>query len=109
MDARKPTTNALTVYNSARAKASKARGLFDRVRSTATNTPTTSTADATTAVATDAAGEVKRGFDLYRQFIIYSIHEIGLGRIDFAQDDLGQREDALRERARLPQAVAICL
>ncbi|MEJ7617315.1 MAG: tetratricopeptide repeat protein [Pyrinomonadaceae bacterium] len=88
MDARKPNTNALNAYKSARSKATKARGLFDRVRSIATNTPTTSTADATTSIAKDAAGEVKSGFNLYRQYIIYSIHELGLGRIDFANDRL---------------------
>jgi len=83
MDARKPNTNALNTVNAARSKPGKARGLLNRARGIATGTPSTSTASEATSVATDATGEIKRGVELYRQFILYSTYELGLGRADF--------------------------
>jgi len=83
MDARKPNTNALNTVNAARSKPAKARGFLNRARGVATGTPSTSTASEATSVATDAAGEIKRGVELYRQFVLYSIYELGLGRVDF--------------------------
>ncbi len=83
MDARKPNTNALNTVNAARSKPGKARGLLNRARGIATGTPSTSTASEATSVATDATGEIKRGVELYRQFILYSTYELGLGRVDF--------------------------
>lgn len=90
MNAPQPKMGAENVYNAAKSKVTKARGFFDRMRNVATTTPTTSTATATTAIATDAASEIKNGLNLYRQFVIYSIHELGLGRVAYANNQLDE-------------------
>lgn len=88
MDARKPNTDAFKTVSATRSKINKGRGLFDRVRGMASTTPSTSTASSATSLATDAASEVTRSFNLYRQFIIYATYELGLGRVDYANNSL---------------------
>ncbi len=89
MSVRKPDLNPLNTARAAQSKVGKAKGIFGRARSIATGTPSTSTSTQAASVGTEAANEAKRPRDLYRQFIIYSIHELGMGRVDYFNNQLG--------------------
>ncbi|MGH9940759.1 MAG: CHAT domain-containing protein [Pyrinomonadaceae bacterium] len=68
----------------AAATAKKGVGLFDRVKNISQGTPSASTATDVVGV----AGSVQQAFELYRQVIVYSGQELGLGRIDFQNNQL---------------------
>jgi CHAT domain-containing protein len=88
MNVTKPDTNPLNTAQAAQSKVGRAKGLFGRVKSIATNTPSKSTASEATSTGNATAGEIARPRELYRQFIIYSVYEIGMGRIDYFRHDL---------------------
>ena len=88
MNVTKPDTGALAVAKGAESKVNKGRGLGSRLRGIALGTPSISSAESATSTVKDAASLVKEGFDLYRQLIIYTTHELGLGRVDYYNNQL---------------------
>jgi CHAT domain-containing protein len=83
MSVTKPDTSAAGTAKDVQSKASKGKSIFGKARGIATGTPSASTASDVASVGTDVAGEVQKARDTYRQFIIYAINEIGLGRLDY--------------------------
>ena len=80
MQVQRPDTSALAPAKQAK----KGFGAFGRLKDIATGTPSLSTAGN----ALGAVGELQRTFEAYRQTILYSSRELGLGRIDFQIDSL---------------------
>ncbi|HEX8179755.1 MAG TPA: CHAT domain-containing tetratricopeptide repeat protein [Pyrinomonadaceae bacterium] len=77
MQVQKPDTSPL-------APAKKGFGTFSRLKNIATGAPGLSTA--TNAVG--VVGDVQKTFELYRQTILYSTRELGIGRVDFQIESL---------------------
>src|SRR4051794_10849121 len=78
MDARRPPDpNPLGVAN-------KAKGLFGKMKSVATSQPSLSTGSQLSSTSTEIMG----ARDTYRRFIIYSVYELGIGRIDYLNNQL---------------------
>ncbi|MBC7930220.1 MAG: tetratricopeptide repeat protein, partial [Rubrivivax sp.] len=88
----KPETNALKNAESKKGDAesgiSKIGGFGRRIRGAVSGTPTTSTPGQTVSVVTDTAGAIKKPFNAYRDTIIYATYELGMGRVDFANNML---------------------
>jgi CHAT domain-containing protein/tetratricopeptide (TPR) repeat protein len=83
MSVTKPDTSAMGTAKDVKGKADRGKGIFGKARGIASGTPSASTASDVASVGTDVAGEVQKARDTYRQFIIYAIYEIGLGRLDY--------------------------
>lgn len=80
MQVQQPDTSALGQTKQAK----KSFGAFSRLKNIGSGPPSLSTA-------TDVAGAVnaiQQTFELYRQAILYSTHELGLGRVDFQTEQL---------------------
>ena len=89
MDARRPENpNAIGQARAAESKVNKGKGFLSRARGIATGTPSTSTASSAVSAGQDAAGEVVGARATYRRFIIYSIYELGIGRVDYMNNQL---------------------
>jgi CHAT domain-containing protein/predicted negative regulator of RcsB-dependent stress response len=72
----------------AESKVSGLRGLGGRLRGAVSGTPSTSTPTQAAGVVTDAANTLKAPLNAYRETVIYSVYELGMGRIDFQSDQL---------------------
>jgi CHAT domain-containing protein len=89
MDARRPQNpDPVGQARAAESKVNKAKGLFGRLKSATTGTPSTSTASSVSSTGQEAMGEVQGARATYRRFIIYSIYELGIGRVDFTNNQL---------------------
>jgi CHAT domain-containing protein len=88
----KPETDALKnatgKKNEAESGISKIGGFGRRIRGAVSGTPSTSTPGQTVAVVTDTTSALKRPFNAYRDTIIYATYELGMGRVDFANNQL---------------------
>ncbi|HEX8143196.1 MAG TPA: CHAT domain-containing tetratricopeptide repeat protein [Pyrinomonadaceae bacterium] len=85
MSVTKPDLNAA---KDVQQKANKGRGLASRLGGLASGTPSVSTATEAASVGTDVANTIKEERDKYRQFILYSIYETGIGRADYLSGQL---------------------
>ena len=90
MNVRKPEINPVNVMRNAQSKVSRARGLGARLRGIATGTPSTSTGSEAAGTATEAANIVTQPAELYRQAIIYATYELGLGRVDYLNEEFDE-------------------
>lgn len=89
MSVRKPEApNPVKTVDSGKSKLNKLKGFKDRLKGVATTTPSTSTTTQVTSVGTDIASEATRARNFYRQYIIYSIYELGMGRVDYFNGQL---------------------
>jgi CHAT domain-containing protein/tetratricopeptide (TPR) repeat protein len=69
--------------SNAQAKAGRFKGLGGRLRGVMSGTPSTSTAREAADVVADTANTLKGPFNAYRETIIYSVYELGMGRVDY--------------------------
>jgi CHAT domain-containing protein/tetratricopeptide (TPR) repeat protein len=83
MSVTKPDTSAAGTAKDAKKKADTGKGIFGKVRGIGSGTPSASTVTETASVASDVKNEVEQTRNTYRQFILYAIYELGLGRADY--------------------------
>ena len=76
--------------SSAESKASKARGFGARIRGALGGTPSTSTPGAAVGVVTDISSDVKGPFNAYRETVIYTTYELGMGRVEYLKANLDE-------------------
>ncbi|HEX8098358.1 MAG TPA: tetratricopeptide repeat protein, partial [Pyrinomonadaceae bacterium] len=89
MSVQKPAPpNPIGTAQAAQSKVNKVKGIFGRVRGIATSTPSASTASSAASTGAEITGEATRLRDAYRQFIIYSTYELGMGRVDYFNNQL---------------------
>lgn len=77
MTVTKPDMNPM---NQAADKVGKAKGIIGGIKSTSNGNP-----GAAVSTANDVKNLIEQERTAYRQFIIYAIYEVGLGRLDYAQ------------------------
>ena len=78
---------------SVQSKVGRLKGLGGRLRGLGGGRPSTSTPGEAAAVATDAADTLTAPFNAYRETVIYTVHELGLGRVAYLE---GQFDAARR-------------
>ncbi|HKS26552.1 MAG TPA: CHAT domain-containing protein [Pyrinomonadaceae bacterium] len=83
MTVTKPDTSAAGTAKDAKKKADTGKGLFGKVRGIGSGTPSASTVTEASSVATDVKSEVEATRNTYRQFILYAIYSLGMGRADY--------------------------
>ncbi len=83
MTVTKPDTSAVGTAKDAKKKADTGKSIFGKVRGLGSGTPSASTVTEASSVASDVKSEVDQTREAYRQFILYSIYELGLGRADY--------------------------
>jgi CHAT domain-containing protein len=83
MSVTKPDTSAAGSAKAAQQKANSGKSIFGKVRGLGSGTPSASTATDAASVAGDVKSEVEQTRNAYRQFILYAIYELGLGRADY--------------------------
>ncbi|MGB8510212.1 MAG: tetratricopeptide repeat protein, partial [Pyrinomonadaceae bacterium] len=92
MNVTKPETDALKTAQGGQArvqsKVNKIRGFGSRLRGAVSGTPNTSTPGQAADVVTDTVGSLRGPFEAYRAALIYSVYELGMGRVDFLNDQL---------------------
>jgi CHAT domain-containing protein/tetratricopeptide (TPR) repeat protein len=88
MSVTKPDTSAAGTAKDAQKKANTAKGIGGRLRGLGSGTPSASTVTETASVASDVKNEVEQTRNTYRQFILYAIYELGLGRADYQSNSL---------------------
>lgn len=69
-------------------KAAKAKGWKSRITGVMTGTPSTSTPGEAVGVATDISSGVKGPFNAYRETVIYTTYELGMGRVEYLKGNL---------------------
>jgi CHAT domain-containing protein len=88
MNVTKIDTSAAGTAKDVQSKASKGTSLFGKARGIASGGPSLSTASDAASIGADVKNTIEAEKEKYRQFIIYSIYETGLGRIDYANNQL---------------------
>jgi CHAT domain-containing protein/tetratricopeptide (TPR) repeat protein len=88
MSVTKPDTSAMGTAKDAKAKADTGRNIFGKVRGITSSTPSASTASDVASVGGDIQAEIAKTREAYRQFVIYAIYETGLGRADYANNQM---------------------
>ncbi len=86
--ARKPEANVLKNAQGGRAKADKLKSTGSRLGSILRGTPSLSTPTSTANTVTDTLNTVRGPLDAYRQAIIYTTYELGMGRVDYFNNQL---------------------
>ncbi|HEU4597937.1 MAG TPA: CHAT domain-containing tetratricopeptide repeat protein [Pyrinomonadaceae bacterium] len=86
----KPETDMLKAAqggkSNAESKARKVTGFGSRMRGVLSGRPTISTPGAAADVVADTASTFKAPFNAYRETVIYVVHELGMGRVDYFND-----------------------
>lgn len=80
-------TSAAGTAKEAQNKVNKGAGLFGKVRGLGSGSPT-SAASSAASIGADVKSTIDEEREKYRQYIIYSIYELGMGRLDFANSQL---------------------
>jgi CHAT domain-containing protein/tetratricopeptide (TPR) repeat protein len=83
MSVTKPDTSAAGTAKDAQKKANTGKSVFGKVRGLGSGTPSASTVTDAASVGADVKNEVEQTRNTYRQFILYAIYELGLGRADY--------------------------
>ncbi|HEX8176965.1 MAG TPA: CHAT domain-containing tetratricopeptide repeat protein [Pyrinomonadaceae bacterium] len=83
MSVTKPDTSAAGTAKDAQRKANTAKGIGGRLRGLGSGTPSASTVSDASGVASDVKNEVEQTRNAYRQFILYAIYALGMGRADY--------------------------
>ena len=88
----RPETNQLKAAqnskSAAESKVSKARGLGAGLRGVFGGRPSTSTPSQTAGVVADVSADVKGPFNAYRETVIYTTYELGMGRVEYLKGNL---------------------
>jgi CHAT domain-containing protein len=88
----KPETDMLKAAQGSKSnvqsKVSKLGGFGARMKGALSGRPTTSTPGAAVGVIADTASTLKGPFNAYRETVIYATHELGMGRVDYFNDQL---------------------
>jgi CHAT domain-containing protein len=88
----RPETNQLkaaqNTKSSAESKVSKAKGLGGGLRGIFGGKPSTSTPGEAVGVAADVSSDVKGPFNAYRETVIYTTYELGMGRVEYLKGNL---------------------
>jgi CHAT domain-containing protein/tetratricopeptide (TPR) repeat protein len=88
----RPETNQLkaaqNTKSTAESKVSKARGLGAGLRGVFGGRPSTSTPSQTVGVVADVSADVKGPFNAYRETVIYTTYELGMGRVEYLKGNL---------------------
>lgn len=79
----KPDTSAMGTAKDAQKKVNTARGIGGKLRGLGSGTPSASTVSDAASVAGDVKSEIEQTRNAYRQFILYAIYELGMGRADY--------------------------
>lgn len=87
MTVTKPDTSAAGTAKDAQKKANTARGIGSKLRGLGSGTPSASTVTEAASVGTDVKNEVEQTRNTYRQFILYAIYELGMGRADYQSNN----------------------
>ncbi|HEV3470293.1 MAG TPA: CHAT domain-containing protein [Pyrinomonadaceae bacterium] len=92
MQVRKPDNELLKAAESrggsVESKVGRLKGLGGRLRGLGGGRPSTSTPGAAADVAADAANTVNAPINAYRETVIYTAHELGLGRVSYLEGQL---------------------
>lgn len=88
MNVPKIDTSAAGTAKDVQSKASKGTSLFGKARGIATGTPSAATVGDAASLGAEVKGTIEEQREKYRQYIIYSIYELGMGRIDYANNQL---------------------
>lgn len=88
MTVTKPDTSAMGTAKQAQNKVSKGTSLFGKARGIATGTPSAATVGDAASLGADVKNTIDQEREAYRQYIIYSIYELGLGRLDYSNNQL---------------------
>ncbi|HEY0324340.1 MAG TPA: CHAT domain-containing tetratricopeptide repeat protein [Pyrinomonadaceae bacterium] len=83
MTVTKPDTSAAGTVKDAQGKANTAKGIGGRLRGLGSGTPSASTVSDAAAVGADVKNQVEQTRNTYRQYILYAIYELGMGRADY--------------------------
>ncbi|MBV9959711.1 MAG: CHAT domain-containing protein [Acidobacteria bacterium] len=81
-------TSAAGTAKEAQKKVSKGTGLFGKARSIASGGPSLSTATDAASLGADVKNTIDEERQKYRDYILYSIYELGMGRLDYANNQL---------------------
>ncbi|MDQ5838487.1 MAG: tetratricopeptide repeat protein, partial [Acidobacteriota bacterium] len=88
----RPETNQLkaaqNTKSAAESKVSKVRGLGAGLRGVFGGRPSTSTPSQTVGVVADVSADVKGPFNAYRETVIYTTYELGMGRVEYLKGNL---------------------
>ncbi|MCA1632936.1 MAG: tetratricopeptide repeat protein [Acidobacteria bacterium] len=88
----KPETNMLKAAQGGKADAQSKKsvigGFGSRMRGVLSGQPSISTPGAAVGVIADTAGAIKGPFNAYRETVIYVTHELGMGRVDYFNNQL---------------------
>jgi CHAT domain-containing protein/tetratricopeptide (TPR) repeat protein len=88
----RPETNQLKAAqnskSAAESKVSKARGLGAGLRGVFGSKPSTSTPSQTVGAVSDISSDVKGPFNAYRETVIYTTYELGMGRVEYLKGNL---------------------
>ncbi len=87
MNVTKIDTSAAGTAKDVQNKASKGTSLFGKARGIASGGPSLSTASDAASLGADVKNTIEQEQEKYRQYIIYSIYELGMGRLDFANNN----------------------
>ncbi len=81
-------TSAAGTAKDVQSKASKGSSIFGKARSIASGGPSLSTASDAASIGADVKATIDAEKEKYRQYIIYSIYELGLGRLDYSSNQM---------------------
>lgn len=81
-------TSAAGTAKDVKDKADKGAGIFGKARGIMSGGPSASTAGDAASLGADVKGTIDSFKEKYRQYIIYSIYELGMGRIEFTNNQL---------------------
>ena len=81
-------TSAAGTAKDMQGKASRGSSIFGKARGIASGGPSLSSASDAASIGADVKATIDAEREKYRQYIIYSIYELGMGRLDFANSQL---------------------
>ena len=88
MNVTKLDTSAAGTAKEAQNKVSKGTSIFGKARGIASGGPSLSSASDAASIGADVKNTIEEEKAKYRQYIIYSIYELGMGRLDYANNQL---------------------
>ena len=90
----RPETNQLKAAQNAKSgaetKVNKAKGLGGRLAGIMSGRPSTSTPGQAVGVVSDVSADVKGPFNAYRETVIYTTYELGMGRVEYLKGNLDE-------------------
>ncbi len=81
-------TSAAGTVKETQKKANKIGGLFGKAKGITSGTPSAATVGDAASLGADVKGTIDEERATYRNYILYSIYELGMGRLDYANSQL---------------------